>query len=134
MTSMADGWKWAWRETEVVGEKPVILPGLPLGIPHWLLWSQTRTFALWSRSLITWATTAPENNLMKKQFDVENYCKCSMIWRGLYGVLFLAETILVPAQREAAISQPTPQYTFRALHSFPVNLMPPFVLPTPYGL
>jgi hypothetical protein len=76
----------------------------------------------------------PENNLISKQFDVENYCTFIMIWRAPYGLLFLAETILVPSKRGAAISQLTPQHTFRAFHSFPVNLMPPVVLPTPYGL
>ena len=52
---------------------------------------------------IVWAMAAFKNNLLNKQFYSKYYCKCSMIWRGLYGVLFVAETKFVPAEHGAAI-------------------------------
>jgi hypothetical protein len=55
-----------WQgKTEVLGEKPVLLPLCPPQISHGLTWDRTRASAVRGRRLTAWAMTLPSLDLTK---------------------------------------------------------------------
>lgn len=94
---------------------------------HTMCSSQACTLTIWNRRLIGWAMARPEITYCIRSIMSKIITSVIRFEEECSGILFLAETGLVPGEHEAAISLRTLQNTFRVFHNIPLNLMPLFV-------